>query len=107
MAARVMDGLLPHTGNSVRLGITGVPGVGKSTFVENLGLYHANKGHRVAVLAVDPSSQRSGGSILGGGIKPVWNSLPAMKIPLSDPLPQVKPWGGAAKTREMIGRSFI
>lgn len=57
--------LLPHTGNAVRLGITGVPGAGKSTFIEALGLLLANSGHRVAVLAVDPSSSLSGGSILG------------------------------------------
>ena len=62
----MMERLLPHTGKSVRLGITGVPGVGKSTFVENLGLFLVNQGLRVAVLAVDPSSSRSGGSILGG-----------------------------------------
>lgn len=57
--------LLPHTGKSFRLGISGVPGVGKSTFIEALGLYLIAQGHRVAVLAVDPSSTVSGGSILG------------------------------------------
>lgn len=57
--------LMPHTGKSFRLGISGVPGVGKSTFIEALGLYLINQGHRVAVLAVDPSSSVSGGSILG------------------------------------------
>jgi len=57
--------LLPHTGNSVRVGITGVPGVGKSTFIESFGLHVIEGGHRLAVLAVDPSSPRSGGSILG------------------------------------------
>ncbi|MBP2232167.1 LAO/AO transport system kinase [Azospirillum agricola] len=57
--------LLPHTGNSVRLGISGVPGVGKSTFIEAFGLHVIGLGHKVAVLAVDPSSQRTGGSILG------------------------------------------
>ena len=57
--------LLPETGNSVRIGISGVPGVGKSTFIEAFGLYLINRGHRVCVLAIDPSSPRSGGSILG------------------------------------------
>jgi LAO/AO transport system kinase len=57
--------LLPRTGKAIRVGISGVPGVGKSTFIENLGLRLIEQGHRVAVLAIDPSSQRSGGSILG------------------------------------------
>ena len=57
--------LLPHSGQSLRLGISGVPGVGKSTFIETLGLYLIGLGHRVAVLAIDPSSMVSGGSILG------------------------------------------
>lgn len=57
--------LLPHTGNSIRLGITGVPGAGKSTFIEAFGLMLCNAGHKVAVLAIDPSSTITGGSILG------------------------------------------
>lgn len=57
--------LLPHAGNAQRIGITGVPGVGKSTFIDNLGTYLTQAGYRVAVLAVDPSSTRTGGSILG------------------------------------------
>ena len=61
----LLTALLPHTGRALRLGISGVPGVGKSTFIESLGLYLIGKGHRVAVLAVDPSSTVSGGSILG------------------------------------------
>lgn len=65
LAAQVLERLLPHAGNAIRLGITGVPGVGKSTFIESLGLYLIEQGHRVAVLAVDPSSARSGGSIMG------------------------------------------
>ncbi len=64
-ADELLTALLPHTGNSFRLGISGVPGVGKSTFIEALGLYLIKQGHRVAVLAVDPSSSVSGGSILG------------------------------------------
>jgi LAO/AO transport system kinase len=65
-ADALLTALLPHTGASLRLGISGVPGVGKSTFIETLGLHLiAQHGHRVAVLAVDPSSSVSGGSILG------------------------------------------
>src|SRR5205823_10173522 len=64
-AAAVLEGLLPHSGRSVRIGITGAPGCGKSTFIEALGLHLTGRGHRVAVLAVDPSSSLSGGSILG------------------------------------------
>ena len=65
MAQEVLRQLLPHTGNSIRVGITGVPGVGKSTTIEALGLYLCEQGHRVAVLAVDPSSTVTRGSILG------------------------------------------
>jgi LAO/AO transport system kinase len=64
-AQRLLDVLLPHTGRAARIGITGVPGAGKSTFIEAFGLYLLRQGRRVAVLAVDPSSARSGGSILG------------------------------------------
>nr|VFJ87719.1 MAG: LAO/AO transport system kinase [Candidatus Kentron sp. LFY] len=65
MAQEVLRQLLPHSGKSIRVGITGVPGVGKSTAIEALGLYLLKKGHKVAVLAVDPSSKVTGGSILG------------------------------------------
>ena len=61
----MLNALLPASGQSFRLGISGVPGVGKSTFIEALGLHLLEQGHRVAVLAVDPSSSVSGGSILG------------------------------------------
>ena len=64
-AERLLDALLPHTGRTMRIGISGVPGVGKSTFIEALGMYLIAGGHRVAVLAVDPSSSVHGGSILG------------------------------------------
>jgi LAO/AO transport system kinase len=64
-ADRLLRSILPHTGDSIRLAISGVPGVGKSTFIEALGLHSIDRGHRVAVLAVDPSSPRAGGSILG------------------------------------------
>ncbi len=63
-AQAILERLLPHTGKAIRLGITGVPGVGKSSFIECLGMLLIEKGLRVAVLAVDPSSNRSGGSIL-------------------------------------------
>jgi LAO/AO transport system kinase len=64
-AGEVLDALLDVTGRSVRVGISGAPGVGKSTFIEALGLHVVGRGHHLAVLAVDPSSRRSGGSILG------------------------------------------
>lgn len=65
LAGSILQNILPHTGNSIRIGITGVPGVGKSTFIEAFGSYLTSLGKRVAVLAVDPSSKQSGGSILG------------------------------------------
>lgn len=65
LAAALLKHILPYTGNSFRMGITGVPGVGKSTFIEAFGSYLTSQGKRVAVLAVDPSSSHSGGSILG------------------------------------------
>lgn len=65
MARSVINECLPHSGNAVRLGITGVPGAGKSTFIESFGNYLTSLHHKVAVLAIDPSSQRSKGSILG------------------------------------------
>jgi LAO/AO transport system kinase len=64
-AAALLDAALAHTGGAIRLGITGTPGAGKSTFIEELGSHVTAAGHRLAVLAVDPSSRRSGGSILG------------------------------------------
>ncbi len=64
-ARQVLDQLMPHTGKSIRLGISGVPGAGKSTFIEALGVRLADQGKRVAVLAIDPSSELTGGSILG------------------------------------------
>ena len=65
LGGKVIDGIMHKTGQSFRLGITGVPGVGKSTFIESFGLHLVNNGHRLAVLAIDPSSQKSKGSILG------------------------------------------
>jgi LAO/AO transport system kinase len=68
-AAQVLKGLMSHTGKSLRIGISGVPGVGKSTFIEALGQVIVNEGHRLAVLTVDPSSVVSGGSILGDQVR--------------------------------------
>ena len=64
-ARALLDELLPRTGRSMRIGLSGAPGAGKSTFIEALGIHAVDAGHRVAVLAVDPSSSRSGGSVLG------------------------------------------
>ena len=65
MAQEVINRCLPNTGKSVRIGITGVPGAGKSTFIEAFGKFLTGQGHKIAVLAIDPSSERSKGSILG------------------------------------------
>ena len=64
-AQGILEQVLPHSGNSIRIGITGVPGVGKSSFIEAIGGYITRKGHKLAVLAIDPSSERSKGSIMG------------------------------------------
>ena len=63
LATALIDKLLPHTGNSIRVGITGVPGVGKSSFIEALGKQLTSQGKKLAILAIDPSSQKSKGSI--------------------------------------------
>jgi len=65
LAKTIIQEILPHSGNSIRIGVTGVPGVGKSTFIEAFGKYLIKLGHKVAILSIDPSSQRSKGSILG------------------------------------------
>ena len=65
IAQAIIAACLPHSGKALRLGITGVPGAGKSTFIEALGMYLCRQNHKLAVLAIDPSSQRSKGSILG------------------------------------------
>lgn len=65
LAERVLQLLLPHTGKAKRIGVTGAPGVGKSTFIEAFGKVILQGGHRLAVLSIDPSSKQSGGSILG------------------------------------------
>ncbi|WP_066221657.1 methylmalonyl Co-A mutase-associated GTPase MeaB [Formosa haliotis] len=65
LAKQIIQAILPHAGNSMRIGVTGVPGVGKSTFIEAFGKYLTTLNHKVAILSIDPSSQRSKGSILG------------------------------------------
>lgn len=100
-AAAVLDALLPQTGNSLRIGITGVPGAGKSTFIEAFGLYLIEQGLKVAVLAVDPSSKRSGGSILGD--KTRMERLSQSDAAFIRPSPAAGALGGvAAKTREAM-----
>jgi LAO/AO transport system kinase len=100
-AEEVLNALLPHSGRSFRLGISGVPGVGKSTFIETLGLRLTEEGHRVAVLAVDPSSTVSGGSILGD--KTRMARLSADDRAFIRPSPSSGTLGGVAeKTRESM-----
>jgi LAO/AO transport system kinase len=101
LAEALLTRLLPHTGGSIRVGITGVPGVGKSTFIEALGLHLVRAGRRVAVLAVDPSSAVSGGSILGDKTRmPRLATEPAAYI---RPSPAAGTLGGVArKTRESM-----
>ena len=100
-ADELLTALLPHTGKAFRLGISGVPGVGKSTFVEVLGLYLIDQGHRVAVLTIDPSSSVSGGSILGD--KTRMEKLSVHEMAYIRPSPSSGTLGGVAeKTREAM-----
>jgi LAO/AO transport system kinase len=100
-AQRLLEQLLPATGHAVRVGITGVPGVGKSTFIEAFGLYLITQGKRVAVLAVDPSSSRTGGSILGD--KTRMARLSAAPEAFIRPSPSGGSLGGVARrTREAM-----
>jgi LAO/AO transport system kinase len=97
----LLTALLPHSGNSFRLGISGVPGVGKSTFIEGLGLFLIGEGHRVAVLTIDPSSTVSGGSILGD--KTRMDKLAVHERAYIRPSPSSGTLGGVAdKTREAM-----
>lgn len=97
----LLTSLLPHTGKALRLGISGVPGVGKSTFIEALGVHLIERGHRVAVLAVDPSSTVSGGSILGD--KTRMERLSLQEKAYIRPSPSSGTLGGVAeKTREAM-----
>ena len=100
-ADELLTALLPHTGKSFRLGISGVPGVGKSTFIEVLGLHLIKQGHRVAVLTIDPSSTVSGGSILGD--KTRMEMLSVNEMAYIRPSPSSGTLGGVAeKTREAM-----
>lgn len=101
MAGEILKRIMPDSGNSIRIGITGVPGVGKSTFIEAFGGYLTSLGKRVAVLAIDPSSKQSGGSILGDKTR--------MEQLSKNPLAYIRPsatnlsLGGVARhTREAI-----
>lgn len=101
LAQQIIGQCLPHTGKATRLGITGVPGAGKSTFIEALGMHLVNQGHKLAVLAIDPSSQRSKGSILGDKTR--------MEMLANHPSAYIRPsassgtlGGVARKTRESI-----
>lgn len=101
MAMRVMERILPHSGKSVRIGITGVPGVGKSTFIETLGTMLTGGGHKLAVLAIDPSSTISKGSIMGD--KTRMETLSADPNAFIRPSPSAGSLGGVArKTREAM-----
>ncbi len=101
MAEEMLAHLLPHTGQAIRVGITGPPGVGKSTFIEALGIQLVRNGKRLAVLAVDPSSDLSGGSILGD--KTRMTRLSSEPNAFIRPSPTAGTLGGVArKTREMM-----
>src|SRR5215470_14204100 len=100
-AQRLLELLLPHTGGAARVGVSGVPGVGKSTFIEAFGLHLIGRGKRVAVLAVDPSSALSGGSILGD--KTRMPRLAASPEAFIRPSPSAGSFGGVTRrTREAL-----
>ncbi len=100
-AAALLDEVLPRTGGSIRIGISGAPGVGKSTFIEAFGSQLVEDGHKVAVLAVDPSSSRSGGSILGD--KTRMEKLARLDNAYIRPSPSGGAVGGVARrTREAV-----
>jgi LAO/AO transport system kinase len=100
-AAELLQELLPHTGGAIRLGVTGVPGVGKSTTIDQLGVNLVEAGHKVAVLAVDPTSKRTGGSILGD--KTRMSRLALSERAFIRPSPTSGTLGGVTrKTRETM-----
>ncbi len=100
-AQEILSACLSHSGKSIRIGITGVPGVGKSTFIEALGKHLTSRGKKVAVLAIDPSSERTRGSILGD--KTRMNELAIDDLAFIRPSPTTGSLGGVArKTRESI-----
>jgi LAO/AO transport system kinase len=101
LAQKIIEKCLPYSGKSLRIGITGVPGVGKSSFIESMGMHVTSLGHKLAVLAIDPSSERSGGSILGD--KTRMEQLSAHPDAFIRPSPSAGSLGGVArKTREAI-----
>ncbi|AXR62664.1 methylmalonyl Co-A mutase-associated GTPase MeaB [Leptospira mayottensis] len=101
LAEKIIEACLPHSGKSIRIGITGIPGVGKSTFIESFGMYTISQGKKLAVLTIDPSSQISGGSILGD--KTRMPELSRNESAFIRPSPSGKSLGGVArKTRETI-----
>ena len=104
-AQSILQDILPCSGQSLRIGITGIPGVGKSTFIEALGKHLTAKGIKVAVLAIDPSSEKSGGSILGD--KTRMHELSVDDLAFIRPSPTAGSLGGVAKkTRESIPVSY-
>jgi len=101
LAQEIIELCLPYSGQSVRIGFTGIPGAGKSTTIDTLGMYLIHKGHRIAVLAIDPSSERSKGSILGD--KTRMEALSREKNVFIRPSPTSGSLGGVARqTREAI-----
>jgi LAO/AO transport system kinase len=101
LAKALMEHLLPHTGASIRIGITGVPGVGKSTFIEAFGAHLTGLGKKLAVLAIDPTSQRTGGSIMGD--KTRMETLGREPLAFIRPSPAGSSLGGVSrKTRETL-----
>lgn len=112
LAQQIIDGVISKTGNSFRLGVTGVPGVGKSTFIESFGKQVVAKGHKLAVLAIDPSSTKSKGSILGD--KTRMEELSTMENVYIRPSPSSGTLGGVTQTTyqtillcEAAGYDFI
>ena len=101
LSRQILDALMPYTGKALRLGITGLPGAGKSTFIESFGAKLTDKGYRVAVLTVDPSSPKTGGSILAD--KTRMEKLAVNDKAFIRPSPSGKTLGGVArKTRETM-----
>jgi LAO/AO transport system kinase len=95
LSQAIVERCLPHSGRSVRVGITGVPGAGKSTFIEAIGSYLTGLGNKLAVLAIDPSSERSGGSILGD--KTRMETLASNANAFIRPSPSAGSLGGVAR----------
>ncbi len=101
LAEEVLEEILPHSGNAIRIGITGVPGVGKSTFIEAFGKYITAQNKKIAVLAIDPTSQRTSGSIMGD--KTRMEELAHDSLAYIRPSPSGTTLGGVAnKTRETM-----